>query len=376
MSEYVFIDRQQPLDLAFSVLEKAPYLAIDTESSGYYTYFPELCLIQISTDTHHFLIDPLARVELGRLGELFASPGILKIFHAAASDMGEFRREYGWTFSNVFDTHLAARYLQHEGCSLMALVQHYAGVQLEKKEQKSNWRKRPLTRSQLDYAHLDTVFLQGIMVKMIERMRSRDLLDEYTAEMDWLCRHFDEHEAEKDEGPAWLRVSGAARLSPVERGRFKQVFELREERARKENIAAFRLVSNRSLFQIVQELPESTEELVEYGLHPVFLQRDGFRLLEVLREAEPIHQLPYDERRMDSPEVEDVFRRLREWRVKVVNRRKIDPALVLSNRILKEIARKRPGSANDLQTLSLMSDWKINAYGPELVKIAAEHRVS
>lgn len=376
MSEYVFIDRQQPLDFAFSVLEKAPYLAIDTESSGYYTYFPELCLIQISTDTHHFLLDPLARVELGRLGELFASPDILKIFHAATSDMGEFRREYGWTFTNVFDTHLAARYLQHEGCSLMALVQHYAGVQLEKKEQKSNWRKRPLTRSQLDYAHLDTVFLFGIMEKMIERLKARDLLEEYTAEMEWTCRHFEEQEAEKNEGPAWLRVNGAARLSPVERGRFKQVHELREERARKENIAPFRLVSNRSLFQIVQELPESTEELVEYGLHPVFLQRDGFRLLEVIREAEPIHQLPFDERRMDPPDVEDAFRRLKEWRIKMVNRRKIEPALILSNRILKEIARRHPGSTEELREMGLMSDWKVQNYGDDLVRIAAERRVS
>ncbi|PKL30692.1 MAG: hypothetical protein CVV45_16225 [Spirochaetae bacterium HGW-Spirochaetae-10] len=372
MPDYIYIDRQQPLDLAYSVLDKAPYLAVDTESSGYYTYYSELCLIQISTDSQHFIIDTLAKLELQRLAHIFAGQNIPKIFHAAASDMGEFRRQYGWSFANVFDTHMAARYLRHEACSLLALVQRYVGVELEKKEQKSNWMKRPLTKAQLDYAHLDTVYLYQIMQQMKEELERAGVMEEFQAEMDWMCEGGDDElEIEKPDNPnAWMRVNGAIRLSASARGRFAAVYALREERAKKENIAAFRLMTNRNLFRLVEELPETTDELHDFGLHPVFLRRDGSRVIESLREAKPIQQLPFDERQWDPPEVEERFRKLKEWRQKIVSRRDLEPALILSNRILKEIARKQPISVDDLGALHLMSDWKLHNYGPEVIKVA------
>ncbi len=371
MPDYIFIDRQQPLDLAFSVMEKAPFLAVDTESSGYYTYYSELCLIQISTDSQHFIIDALAGLDLQRLADIFARESTPKIFHAAASDMGEFRRQYGWRFANIFDTHLAARYLRHEASSLLALVQKYVGVQLEKKEQKSNWMKRPLTKAQLAYAHLDTAYLYQIMTKMKEDLGSAGLLEEFEAEMDWMCKEEDsDPEQDRADNPnAWMKVNGATRLSPAARGRFAAAYAVREERARRENIAAFRLLTNRNLFRLVEKAPPTLDELHEYGLHPVFLKRDGARLLEALQEAAPIHRLPLDDRQMDPPDVEDRFRRLKEWRQKMVSRRKLDPALILSNRILKEIARRSPGALEELQALRLMSDWKVQNYGPEIIKV-------
>ena len=372
MPDYIYIDRQQPLDLAFSVLDRAAFLAVDTESSGYYTYYSELCLIQISTDSQHFIIDTLAKLELQRLAEIFAGVRIPKIFHAAASDMGEFRRQYGWNFANIFDTHMAARYLRHEACSLLALVQKYVGVELEKKEQKSNWMKRPLTKSQLDYAHLDTVYLYQIMQQMRDDLEHAGIMEEFQAEMDWMCQGGDDElENERPDNPnAWMRVNGAVRLSAAARGRFAALYALREERARKENIAAFRLLANRNLFRLVEELPETADELHDFGLHHLFLKRDGARLIELLREAKPIHQLPFDERQMDSPEVEERFRKLKEWRQKIVSRRNLEPALILSNRILKEIARKQPGTIDELGVLNLMSGWKLHNYGPELIKVA------
>jgi ribonuclease D len=370
MPDYTYIDRQQSFDLACSLLDRAASIAVDTESSGYYTYYSKICLIQISTDSQHFIIDPLAGLDLKHLARIFADQKIEKIFHAATSDMGELRRHYGWSFAGVFDTHLAARYLKHEACSLLALVQKYAGVQLEKKEQKSNWMKRPLTKAQLDYAHLDTVYLHRIRERMEEELQRAGLFEEFQSEMEWICEN-DEADHEKLKHPnAWMRVHGALRLSAASRGRFAAVYALREDRAKKENIAAFRLLSNRNLFRLVEELPQTIDALQDFGLHPVFLQRDGNRIITALRDAAPLDKLPDDERQIDPPDVEERFHRLKEWRQKTASRRKLEVALILPNRVLKEIARKQPAAIDDLKALRLMSEWKLQNYGPAIVKLA------
>ena len=64
-----------------------PRLAIDTEFMRERTYYPQLCLLQIATETDCFLIDPLAGLDLGPLYLLLARNGRLKILHAARQDL-------------------------------------------------------------------------------------------------------------------------------------------------------------------------------------------------------------------------------------------------------------------------------------------------
>ncbi|MBW7856955.1 MAG: ribonuclease D, partial [Leptonema sp. (in: Bacteria)] len=216
MIEYIYIDRQDQLDLAISQLDKADFLSVDTESSSFYTYYSELCLIQISSNRLHLVIDALASLDLSGLGKLFNGLSILKIFHDAPADMTELHRRYHWPIHRIFDTHLAAKYLNHESCSLLALAKYYIGVQLEKKEQKSNWLKRPLSKSQLDYAHLDTLYLQPIQDQMTASLKKSNLYIEFESEMDWLVSNLDFTNTKEESDPAndWLKVKGASKLLP------------------------------------------------------------------------------------------------------------------------------------------------------------------
>ncbi|HUM63014.1 MAG TPA: ribonuclease D, partial [Anaerolineaceae bacterium] len=136
-----------------------PLLAIDTESNSLYAYRERVCLVQVSTPQTDYLVDPLALTDLSALGSLFADSRRQKIFHAAEYDILCLKRDYNFTFNNIFDTMIAARILSYPQVGLGNLLSAWFGIELEKKYQRADWGKRPLPQAMLDYARMDTHYL-------------------------------------------------------------------------------------------------------------------------------------------------------------------------------------------------------------------------
>ncbi len=367
MADYVYIDTQEALDSAMDRIESSPYLALDTESSSFYTYFNELCLLQFSCKGMHGIVDPLAGLNLDRMGKAMENPDIEKIFHAAASDIVELKRDLGWKFQNVFDTFLACKYMGFEACSLSALAHHYCGVTLEKGEQKSNWKQRPLTRSQLDYAHLDTRYLAEIRDHMHPELKRMGLEREYYQEIEFQVATLSADVKEKDPN-AFAKVNGVQKLSAPERGRFKAIYEIREEEAAAQNIAPFRLINNHEMIRMARNVPTSAGDFKRFKGHPRFFARRSEDLLHALKDAQPIEKNRLPAPPVFEPGTEELFKSLKGWRTKVSDQRHLESGMILNNRVLKEIARQRPTSIDQLKSMELMTDWKAENYGPAILK--------
>ena len=58
------------LDAFCSQLADDPFLAVDTEFMRERTYYPQLCLVQIATESDCYLVDPLAGLDLGPMHQL------------------------------------------------------------------------------------------------------------------------------------------------------------------------------------------------------------------------------------------------------------------------------------------------------------------
>lgn len=140
-SDYIVVDTARSLQLVLINLSQADSISVDTESSGYYTYFSKVCLIQISAKGKNYIIDPLKLQNLESLGNLFEDKKILKIFHSAIDDIKALKKDFGFQFQNIADTGFSSRLLDHEQYSLTYLVDYYHKIKLSKKEQKSNWEK-------------------------------------------------------------------------------------------------------------------------------------------------------------------------------------------------------------------------------------------
>src|SRR5690606_29531 len=131
----------------------------DTESNSLYAYRERVCLIQLSTRSRDYILDPLIIVDMSPLAPLLADPGVEKVFHAAEYDLICLHRDYGFIVNNLFDTMVAARICGYKAIGLGSLLSEFLGVELDKRHQRDDWGERPLPPDSLRYAQMDTHYL-------------------------------------------------------------------------------------------------------------------------------------------------------------------------------------------------------------------------
>ena len=146
-------------------------VAVDTESNSLFAYREQVCLVQFSTAEKDYLLDSLALQDLRCLEPLFSSPAIEKVFHAAEYDLICLRRDFGFTFANLFDTMVAARILGRDGVGLGAMLEAEFGLHLDKRYQRANWGERPLKPALLAYARLDSHYLVALRQRLEPALR-------------------------------------------------------------------------------------------------------------------------------------------------------------------------------------------------------------
>ncbi len=117
LNEPRWISTTADFDTMLGEVRKASIVAVDTESNSLFAYTERVCLLQLSTLQTDYLIDPL-ELDISPLGELFSSPQVEKVFHAAEYDIICLRRDYHFPFNNIFDTMLASRLLKKPALGL------------------------------------------------------------------------------------------------------------------------------------------------------------------------------------------------------------------------------------------------------------------
>ena len=143
-----------------------PFVAVDTEFMRVDTFYPKAGLIQIGDGQRAFLIDPLLIGNWQPLADLLEDSGVVKVLHACSEDLEVLLRLTGKLPQPLFDTQLAAGYL-NIGFSMgySRLVQDVLGLDLPKGETRSDWLQRPLSETQVSYAAEDAVHLAELVVE-------------------------------------------------------------------------------------------------------------------------------------------------------------------------------------------------------------------
>src|SRR6478735_7664822 len=155
-------------------LSAAPFVVVDTEFMRENSYWPDLCLVQISDGKEAAAIDPKAPgIDLKPLLDLMVNnEDVLKVFHAGGQDLEIIYNLTGKTPYPLFDTQVAAMALgQGEQIGYSNLVDAYLGIQVDKGARFTDWSRRPLDARQIEYAIGDVTHLAKIFPKMLERLR-------------------------------------------------------------------------------------------------------------------------------------------------------------------------------------------------------------
>lgn len=263
----------------------AKHLAVDSESDSYFAYRPRVCLIQISSKHEDFILDPLALKDLSLVGDIFADPAVEKIFHAAENDLIGFKRDFRFRVRNVFDTSTACRLLGRRRLGLASILAEEFGVRMNKKFQRCNWEKRPLSPDQLYYAQLDTRFLTKLRHRLHRQLLEQDLLSQAEEEFTKLERI--RYRAPRAWDPdGYLRFKGAQELPQKSQRVLKRLFSYREKLARSANKAPFRIMNNEFMLRVSLKNPDNVPALLEVrGLPSRFKGKGAKRLLRIIKTA-------------------------------------------------------------------------------------------
>jgi ribonuclease D len=369
------IEDQGALEELLEVLRGEPEIAVDTEADSFFSYREKVCLIQITAAGEDYLVDPLAKIDISGLGEVFADPQRCKIFHDGEYDVLILGREHGFRLANIFDTRIAATALGAENPGLASVLDEHFDIQLDKSMQRSNWGERPLSTKQIDYARLDTHYLHELKRRQeaeLERMGRGMILEGECLRLEALDPV--PLEFNPDE---WVRLKGARALPPLVRRVVRELFVIRDELARESDVPPFRIMNNSALVEAAIRRPSTTQELAEiHGFSWRQVRRIGARIVAALRRGEelgPLDELPRLPPKdgtggLDMIQVE-LFDRLKEWRRNCSRTEKFDASLILNRHALVRLVHEKPGSVEAMRAVDGMVDWQVERYGDQLLEL-------
>ncbi len=387
----ILVDRPALFAQMMEHLQGQSVIAIDTESNSLFRYYPKVCLIQLTTFAAprvtdpatadpaavvDYLIDPLALADIQPLGKVLTDPMVDVIMHAAENDILILQRDFSFRFHNIFDTQLAARILGWKQVGLAAMLRDHFGVHSNKRMQRTDWGRRPLTAEQIVYAQMDTHFLLVLRMQMIEALQAAGRWEE-AKEAFAMLRQVNYHEREQPTRTFW-QMKNTRDVDKEDLAILQALWEWREEEARQRDRPPFKIATDQTLIKLANQQPQQPQELDEIGgLGQQQLRRYGKTLLKIIDESQgyPMPQPPNNDRQefIDKP-VQQRFDSLRQWRTKVAKARDVAPEIVFSNSILLTIAQQMPGSTAELQEIPEIGPWKAQTYGDDLLQLLRKFR--
>jgi len=281
----VWVDSRQGVSEAATAARKAGWMALDTEADSLHSYFHKTCLIQVTAGGTNFVIDPLAldSEDLDPLWEVVEVSGIPMLMHGSDYDIRVLDRDYDTRIRGLVDTQIMAQILGEPKTGLAALLEKELGLTLDKKHQRANWGKRPLTASQVAYAAADTAHLENL-AKLL-RTRLEGLHRWNWAEEDFRRLEQVRHRPVDPNPLAFERVKGVRALRGQARDRAFSLYEWREGEAQKLDIPPFKVLGNKTLVGMAETPPTEKNELMKVnGIGPRFARRWGDRVLQILRQ--------------------------------------------------------------------------------------------
>jgi ribonuclease D len=363
----VWVDEHHTLKRMVDDLSARERIAVDTESNSLHAYRERVCLIQFSTSAKDYILDPLAFDNLEWLAPLFASPQIEKIFHAAEYDLICLKRDFGFTFRNIFDTMQAARILGYPFVGLDAILNEKFHVKVDKRHQKADWAARPLTPAQLDYARMDTHYLISLRDLLEQELREKErwgfALDDFS-----LACHVNEPK-EKSNGDSWKRFASRKDITPRELTILRELCLCRDAIAEHMNRPPFKVIPDKVLLDIAQNLPEKDVDLAALGLSQKQIHLWGGQILAASRRgaANPLVRAEQAKRPKEA-----VIRRLdklKAWRKKVAEEMKVESDIVLPKGLLNTLAEHPPKDMAELQSVMRESPFRFEKYGEQIYKL-------
>jgi ribonuclease D len=366
----------EPAELAgcCAHLETCRHFGLDTEFVGEESYHPKLCLVQVATEEKLFLIDPFTVGPLDAFWKIVVDPASQVIVHAGREEVRLCHLWCGQAPSNLFDLQIAAGlvglpYPLGHG----PLVGKILKIQLSKGETLTEWRNRPLTRSQISYALDDVRYLLPLWKHLQGKL-------EKLGRVDWAREEFTRltlqatPEAPAMESEKWRKLRGIGSLDRRRLAMVRELFYWREQAAAEANRPARTIVRDDLLIEIARRSPTKERDLhVVRGL----ARRYAPAILKALEKARslPLEACPPPiGRDQDPPQIALVANILNAVLADFSARIHLAPNLVATINELRMLVRARMLDKPMPEESLLTSGWRAAHVLPDLQSILEGRR--
>lgn len=297
----LYISDQESLEAFVRRARSSSVLAIDTEFLREKTYYAKLCLIQMATEDEVAIVDPFAVDDLKALVPLLEDENVVKLFHAGGQDLEIIYRETGVLPTPLFDTQVAAALLGHTmQVGYAVLVHSLCGVSLKKTDSFTDWSRRPLSESQLEYAADDVIYLPEMYRIMRDRLETKGRLG-------WLANDFaelaDPARYEEDPRLRYRRLKRGSSLSRKQLSAAREAAAWREIEARKRDVPRKWVVTDEQIVEACKREARTIDELfMVRGVRERLTTRDARALVACMKAGMdlPCEQWPEPDRSSKS----------------------------------------------------------------------------
>ncbi|HWO88914.1 MAG TPA: HRDC domain-containing protein [Gemmatimonadales bacterium] len=369
---YRYIGAPKDLGALVKRVSGEPLLAVDTEAASFHRFVDRIYLIQLSSRHETAIIDPLTVGDISELGALLADADIEVVFHDADYDLRILDRDYGVRARRLFDTRVAAQLLGEKAIGLAALLERYLGVKLDKKFQRADWSRRPLTAEMLDYAAMDTKHLPELRDHLRERLAAAGRLE-------WAEEEFARLENLRwsplpANGDSYLRIKGARLLSRRALAVLRELAHWRDGVAADLDRASFRVMSNEVMLELAARPVRSIPELrAMRGISARLVDQRGEQLIAAIERGlavsdKELPRFPRGERRATDRAFEQRVEKLKAARNAVASRVDLDPGVLCPKGTLEAVARVAPKEMAQLSQIPELRRWQIAVLGEDFLK--------
>lgn len=364
----ILVEKEDQLSDMVSDLSQQVIIGVDTESNSLFEYEERVCLIQFSTISNDYLVDSIQLSDLSNLAGIFANTRIQKVFHAAEYDLMCLKRDFSFEFNNIFDTMIASRILGKSSFGLSSLLNEYFNISVEKKYQRANWGKRPLSEEMLLYAQLDTYFLiqlRDIFLEDLIKTNKVELANEDFIRMTDVEAFINN----KNHDQYWKIIKGNSLLSHQE-SVLMELFYLRDNLAKNSNRPPFKIFSNQNIIDIAKKSPQNISELRNIDhFSPKLINKYGEDILKAIQVGLEKKHITRKRKPKPSPEYIKKYDALKEWRKNKSNSLSVDSDIVLPKEHLEQLSHLENIKIENIQKIMENIPYRFSLFGKEILSI-------
>ncbi|MBS0211265.1 MAG: HRDC domain-containing protein [Planctomycetes bacterium] len=349
----------------------AATIAFDTEFVSEDTYRPELCLVQVAVERDLYLIDPLEIDDLRPFWDALAAPGHKTLVHAGRQELLFCLDSVGRPPHELFDVQLAAGMVGMEyPAGYGNLLTRLLNVQPNKGETRTDWRRRPLSERQIQYA-LDDVFhlqpLYDTLVARLDRLKRRD----------WFHEEMSAWQADIDASRGnerWRRVTGSSNLSPRSLAIVRELWQWREGEASRRDIPTRQILRDDLIVELAKRRSADAKQIAAVrGMERGDLRRVIPDLANVVAKglAVPEKECPVVVRNDSSSQLTMLGQFLSSALSSICRDAEVATSLVGTASDVRDLVAFRLGQWSDPEKPALMRGWRSQVVGQLLDDLLA-----